>query len=110
MRVIRPNPIYSLHTQPKSKIQPKAYVNLEMAMGRVFSGTRPTLNRARFNFNKRVWDGYEIFFKPGAGSGIAPMIYKIKFNLKFYFTIFNIYIIKKINKISYKKYNIFYYL
>ena len=34
MRVIRPNPIYSLHTQPKSKIQPKAYVNLEMAMGR----------------------------------------------------------------------------
>ena len=110
MRVIRPNPIYSLHTQPKSKIQPKAYVNLEMAMGRVFSSTRPTLNRARFNFNKRVWDGYEIFFKPGAGSGIAPMIYKIKFNLKFYFTIFNIYIIKKINKISYKKYNIFYYL
>ena len=83
MRVIRPNPIYSLHTQPKSKIQPKAYVNLGMAMGRVFSSTRPTLNRARFNFNKRVWDGYEIFFKPGAGSGIAPMIYKIKFNLKF---------------------------
>ena len=43
-----------------------------MAMGRVFSGTRPAPNGTGFNFNKRVW---EFFFKTrdgfGAGSSIA---------------------------------------
>ena len=29
------------------------------------------LNETRFNFNKWVWDGFEIFFKPGVGLGTA---------------------------------------
>ena len=77
---------------------------------------RPAPNGTGFKFNKRVWDGYEIFFfKPGTGSSITPshpapftykINFKIKLNLKFYFTIFNIWIIIKFfNKIIYKKYN-----
>ena len=42
----------------KSLIHPR----LGMAMGRVFSGTRPVPNGTGFKFNKRVWDGYEIIF------------------------------------------------
>ena len=31
----------------------------------------PAPNGTEFNFNKRVWDGYEIFFKTRGGSSIA---------------------------------------
>ena len=63
-------------------------------MGRVFSGTRPTppLMGRGLNLINGFGTGMKFFFKPGAGSGIAPshpapIIYiinfKIKFNLKF---------------------------
>ena len=51
------------------------------------------LNGTRFKFNKRVWNEYEIFFKPEAGSGIVssrpapsrpvPFTYKFNFKIKF---------------------------
>ena len=44
--------------------------------------SHPTPNGTGFKFNKRVWDGYEIFFKPGAGLGIAPSRLHIKLILK----------------------------
>ena len=64
----------------------------------------PLLIERGLNLINGFGTGMKFFFKPGAGSGIAPsrptpIIYKInfkiKFNLKFYFTIFNIQIIIK---------------
>ena len=47
-------------------------LRLGMAMRQVFSGTHLVPNGTGFNFNKRVWDGYEFFFlKLGVDSGIV---------------------------------------
>ena len=48
----------------------------------------PAPNEMGFKFNKRVWDGYEIFFKPGTDLDIAPsrpasLCLHIKLILKF---------------------------
>ena len=47
--------------------------SLGMAMRQVFSGTRPTPNGTGFNFNKRVWDGFENFFLTRGGFGYCPV-------------------------------------
>ena len=49
-----------------------------------FFGYPPRLapNGTRFNFNKRIWNEFEIFFKkPEVGLDIAPIIYKINFKI-----------------------------
>ena len=57
-------------------------------MGQVFLGTRPAPNGMRFKFNKRVWDGYEIFIKTWGGFGYCPIsshsaLFTYKINFKF---------------------------
>ena len=75
-------------------------------MGRVFSGTHPAPNGMEFNFNKRVWDGFGIFFKnPSACSSIA-LSRHVLFN---FFLNFNFFYKKIIFKIfNYIKINVFY--
>ena len=45
---------------------------LGMAMGRVFSGTHLAPNGMAFNFNKRVWDGFEKFLKNPRWVQVSP--------------------------------------
>ena len=62
-----------------------------METGWVFLGTHPAPNGTGFKFNKRVWEGYEIFFLNRGWVRVlphpapprpAPFIYKINFKIK----------------------------